>query len=122
MKPHLATLGFVRAHPVRTALAVIVGVLVAGWAVLNIGVAEYEANGPHTIASSTVAEDVTFDARANHDIPVEKTICPPGIFRAGEHVICKSELQRGTSQRKSERFNVHIWREEGEMSAAIGSP
>jgi hypothetical protein len=96
----------------------LIAALVGALAVVTAG---FQASGPETIASSTVAEEAAADAQLYVNPHILRVICPRGTLRAGSSVLCTAELWTGRAQREYKLLSVDIVREEGEISAQLNS-
>lgn len=108
-------------HPVRVAVGLatvfIAGVIVA----LAVATAKFQASGPETISSSTLGEEAAADARLYVNPHILRVTCPGSTFRAGSRVLCTAELRAGHPQRQYKLLSVDVVREEGGISAELGS-
>jgi len=86
---------------------------------LAVVTANFQASGPETIASSTVAEEAAADARLYVDPHIQEVTCPRRTLRAGARVLCTAQLWIGRSQRVYKLLSVDVVREEGDISAEL---
>jgi hypothetical protein len=88
---------------------------------LAVATANFQASGPETIASSTVAEEAAADARLYVNPHILRVTCPGSTVRAGSRLLCTAELWTGRPQRDYKLLSVDVVRQEGEISAELSS-
>ena len=110
-----------RAHPAGVAVGLATVLIAALVGTLAVVTARFQASGPDTIASSTLAEEAAADAQLYVDPHIQRVTCPRGPLRAGSRVLCKAELWTGRAQREYKLLSVDVVREEGEISAQLST-
>lgn len=110
-----------RNHPLRVAL-VLASMFIAGLiGLLAVVTISFQESGPTTIASSALAEEAAADAQLYVNPHILGVTCPGSTLRAGSRVLCTAELRAVDHRLEYRLLSVDVVREEGEISAELGS-